>query len=75
MRIAVGADQRGDIDAIAADIADEIAEDREAGDDVEAILRRGPGQLAANMARAMSQSRIMATPRDDGRETSAAPGR
>src|SRR6478609_4815934 len=39
MRIAVGADQRGDADAIAADIADEIAEDRKAGDDVEAILR------------------------------------
>ena len=39
MCIAVGADQRGDIDAIAADIADEIAEDREAGDDVEPILR------------------------------------
>ena len=37
MRIAVGTDQRGDIDAIAADIADEIAEDRETGDDVEAI--------------------------------------
>ena len=33
------ADQRGDIDAVTADIADEIAEDREAGDDVEAILR------------------------------------
>ena len=42
MRIAIGADQRGDIDAVAADIADEIAEDREAGDDVEAI--RGAGR-------------------------------
>ena len=73
MRIAVGADQRGDIDTIAADIADEIAEDREAGDDVEAI--RGAGRANGRMARAMSQSRIMATPRDDGRGTSAAPGR
>ena len=44
MRIAVGADQRRDIDAVAADIADEIAEDREAGDDVEAI--RGAGRAS-----------------------------
>ena len=42
MRIAVGADQRGHIDAVPADIADEVAEDRKAGDDVEAL--RGAGR-------------------------------
>jgi hypothetical protein len=39
MRVAVGADQRRDADAVAADIADEIAEDGKARDHVEAILR------------------------------------
>ncbi len=39
MHVAIGTDQRRDIDAVAADIADEIAEDREARDNVEAILR------------------------------------
>ena len=39
MRIAIGTDQRGDADALATDVADEVAEDREAGDDVEALRR------------------------------------
>ena len=41
MRVAIGTDQRRHADAVAADIAHEIAEDRKAGDDVEAILRAG----------------------------------
>jgi len=44
MGVAIGTDQRGDVDAIAADVADEIAEDRETGDDVEAIS--GTGQVS-----------------------------
>ena len=39
MDVAVGPNQVGNVDAITADIADEIAEDRKAGDDVEALLR------------------------------------
>ena len=38
MHVAIGPDQSRDIDAIAADVLHEIAEDREAGDDVEALL-------------------------------------
>src|SRR5437764_3974557 len=38
MRVAVGPDQGGDVDAIAADVFDEVCEDRKTGDDVEAIL-------------------------------------
>ena len=50
MGVAIGADQRPDFHAIAADIADEIREDREAGDDLDLVLalvlcaRRGRGE-------------------------------
>ena len=39
--VAIGTDQGRDLDAIAADIFDEIAEDRKARDDLEAILGAG----------------------------------
>ncbi len=39
MRVAIGPDERGDGDPLAADLTDEIAEDREAGDDGELLLR------------------------------------
>jgi hypothetical protein len=39
VHVAIGTDQRRDADTRAADIADEIAEDRKAGDDVDPILR------------------------------------
>ena len=38
VHVAVGTDQGGHADPVAADIADEIADDRKAGDDVEMIL-------------------------------------
>ena len=41
VRVAIRANQRRDVDAVAADIADEIAEDGKAGDDVEPVLRPG----------------------------------
>ncbi len=39
MRVAVRADQRGHADAVAADLPDEIAEDREARDHRQLFLR------------------------------------
>jgi len=39
VHVAIGTDQRRDADARAADIANEIAEDGKAGDDVDRILR------------------------------------
>ena len=47
MRVAIGADQRRDLDAVAADVLDEIAEDREARDDLEPIFARAPAQAVA----------------------------
>src|SRR6202035_583221 len=40
MHVAIGTDQCGYDDAIAADIADEIADDRKAGDDIERLRMR-----------------------------------
>jgi len=39
--VTVGANQSRQADAVSADITDEVAQDRKAGDDVEAILRAG----------------------------------
>jgi hypothetical protein len=44
MGIAVGTDQRADLHALAADVLHEVAQDREAGDDVELVLRAGGGR-------------------------------
>ena len=45
MGVAVGADQSGQLDTVAADISGEVADDRETGDDLE---RLGGGCVAAN---------------------------
>ena len=67
MCIAIGADQRGDIDSIATDIANEIAEDRECCDDIE-TLRGARRTNSAIRVRAINQKRIMITPRDADRK-------
>src|SRR4029078_5978119 len=41
MSIAVGTDQYSHLHALAADVAHEVAQDREAGNDVELVLRAG----------------------------------
>ena len=43
MGIAVGTDQGGDLDPVAADVLHEVAQDREAGDHVEPVLRARAG--------------------------------
>ena len=48
VHVAIGTDQGGHADAVAADIADEIADDRKAGDDVEMILRTRNGNGRRN---------------------------
>ena len=39
MDVAIGSDQRRDLDAVAADVADEVGEDRETGHHMQSILR------------------------------------
>ena len=66
MGVAVGTDQRGDAHALAADIADEVAEDREAGDDVEAVLgvrgKRDRDQKQTDEAKVPQQRRRTPSP-------------
>ena len=79
VHVAIGTDQGRDIDAIAADIFDEIAEDRKAGDDVRGDPARAPGssrhEQQADQPKLQTPHRFAATLRDGGRETSAGPGR
>ena len=52
MDVAIGPDQRGDLDAVAADIAREIAEDREARDDRQFGRRLRPRRAAESSEKA-----------------------
>ena len=50
MRVAAGADQRRHLDTVAADVLREVGEDREAGDDLQLLLRLRAGKIAASAA-------------------------
>ena len=86
--IAVGADQGCDLDAVAADVLHEVAQDREAGNDVEPILSaRGSGdkergERGRSKRLSSGQHRILlyglgliVMPRGGGRGRAGAPGR